>query len=249
VIDSFVPFRTPPGQTLLVKRIKLSKFEATNANAVFRVENPEAVLVEELGCDWAGGKLLTSSFRLDRKQAVLDAAISADKLELAKVLPLMTERVSGEGTLYGRLPVHLAWPKKVKGDTTTILWDQAELSFGEGFLYATPGGGRLRLADPRELIGPSLDQSAEWRKGGRLFGVRENLMSSLEDLDYSVLKISFTPFLDGFEEHLLAKVFIAGKGHKGPDAQEIGGFEVNVRGFDQLLKQAIGLSGKLSAGK
>ena len=119
------------------------------------------------------------------------------------------------------------------------------MEFGEGFIYATPGGGHLRVIDPEATVGVMLEkQDPSFGGGGKMEAVRSRLMNALRDLEYSVLKMDLIKEGEG----LLARAHMAGKG-AGPNGQEIGGLTVNVRGFDVILRNIITVQKELSFGE
>lgn len=225
VIDSFAPFTSPGGQRLTVKKATVGQLQLAEGVLVFRIEAADRFLVEETDWAWAGGRLYSSSFRLDLRRPRVDLAITADRLSLAQTLDVFLEEdVSGEGTLYGRLPVAVIWPQVLEEGEVIIAWSQPLVEFGQGFIYATPGGGRLRIAKPEEYFGEALNRQDPH--------VKAAIVSALKDLNYSVLKMDFLKEQDDS----LAKVFIAGKARTGRDPAEIGGLTLNIRGYDKYLR-------------
>jgi len=245
-IDSFRPLRTPGGQRLSVRQATAGKLKFSDGVLVFRIEDTSVFQVEGTDWGWAGGRVYANSFRLDLNKPRIDLVASGDRLELAQVLKMAAEKqMTGEGTLYGRLPVKLTWPQEKKQGQTVTRWSEPGLEFGEGFIYATPGGGHLRVIDPEATVGVMLEkQDPSFAGGGKMEAVRSRLMNALRDLEYSVLKMDFIKEGDG----LLARAHMAGKG-AGPNGQEIGGLTVNVRGFDGILRNIITVQKELSFGE
>jgi hypothetical protein len=129
---------------------------------------------------------------------------------LSELLALVAEgEVTGTGSLYGRLPVAIDWP---------------EVSYGRGFLYATPGRGRLKFSratlDSILSLGhPSLNSVAA---------------RSLEEFEYSEFQADFM----GEDPDKLARVRAFGKSLSAKHPWEWL-LDVRIHGFDRLLNQAI----------
>jgi hypothetical protein len=239
-VDGLAPLTTPPGQKLTIERATLGQLSFANGVFVFRVEDAESTLFEDVGFDFAGGRIYASSFRLLPAAGRLDTVISADRLQLGQVLRHVSDRLAGEGALYGRLPLSIRWPRVMDGGQLRVNWSQPQPNFGEGFLYAAPGGGFLQIRDPEALLAQQLEQDPRFRKGGDLEPVKTGIFDALRDLAYTVLKVDFEKYQDGFEEHLRARVFIAGRGRRGPRPQEFGGITINFNNFDEVLIRSIG---------
>jgi|GEM_PF-3381106 len=244
-VEGFNPLRTPGGQRLDVRQATTGQLKFEKGVITFRIEDTTAFHVE--GTDWgfAGGRVYTNSFRFDLDSPRLDLTLSGDKLQLRELLSLVAEKkLTGNGTLYGRLPVRVNWPTVDRFGERVTDWPSPRLEFGEGFLYATPGGGKLMILD-QTLLEPILAQDPRFGKDGQLALVKERLQMALADLSYSVLKMD----LEREGPGLVARVHVAGKGQKGNVTQEIGGLTVNIRGFESILKDLFVVKKKLSFGQ
>ena len=143
----------------------------------------------------------------------------------------------------------LTWPKPTDG---VVDWPSFQVGFGEGFVYATPGGGQLHIAAPEyvdavagQVVQAAAAQDPRLQQPGLAEQFRNQVIDSLRNLDYSVLKIDFVKQPDA---SLLAKVVISGKGH-GPDGVPFGGINVNIDSFNEILNYAIGVGKSVSFGR
>jgi hypothetical protein len=175
--DSLTPLATPSHQRIEVARAHVGNLRVQDGVVDFRVESPDAVFIERAQCGWAGGRLYTYALRFDPSEPVRLVAYG-DRLNLADVLTLLPdERAKGRGTVYGRLPVTVRWPK---------------LKFGEGFLYGTPGEqGWVSLRDAERLAAGLKHEERESFADRIWAQVKERVEAALADFEYDVLKIDF----------------------------------------------------------
>lgn len=249
VIDSITPLSTPGGQTIQVARVVMGKVELTRGLLSFEIENPESVFIEGVEFGWAGGRLYSNAFRLDRTRGRLDAVISADRLRLEELLPVFTDRVTGQGAVYGRLPIAIRWPQRIENKTRMVDWNRPMLSFGDGFVYATPGGGRLQIKDPEQLVGKQLDAwlaaNPQLAKAGVLEQVKRRILKAMSDLDYDVLKLDLVRRGNGANAQTGGQAFLSGKEHGDvADPVPLGGITLLVD-FDRLVRSVMGLQQRL----
>ncbi len=237
VLDSFSPLTTQGGHEIRVAEAKVGQLSFTNGVFTFRVEDVDKYHLEGMKFDWADGSLYVQSFRLDLDEPSIPLNISADRLGLSKVLSAFIEgTVAGQGVLYGRLPVRVHWPQKRVAGLMRTQWSNPQVELDEGFLYATPDGVRLQFGEPETLIGSALDAGKIAPKD------RRDLIVAMEDVSATVLKLDLLR-LDGPFEPVVARVHIAGKGHKND--REIGGFTINFRGLEEALNHGLLLQGAL----
>ncbi len=243
-IDSFSPLTTPGGQRLTVGKANAGQVRFTDGDLRFRVENTSLFHVEGTDWGWAGGRVYVNSFRLDLAKPAVDLTVFGDNLSLAQLLGMFgEEQYSGEGSLYGRLPVHLTWPQKKKGVRTVTEWSEPQLEFGAGFVYAKPGGGVLSVVSPERTLGALLEkQNPDFASGGKMEAVKSSLMGALKSLRYSVLMVDLVKEEGG----LMARLLMSGVGANG---QEIGGLTVNIRGFDAILRNIISIRREMTFGE
>ena len=247
---SFSPLATPGGQRLTIKQANTGKLSFADGSLNFRVEKSNEFQVESTDWAFAGGRIFVNSFRLNLAQPHIDSAITADKLSLADLLDIFAkDKASGQGTLYGHLPFTVNWPKSANAP---LDWSRFQLDFGEGFVYATPGGGQLHIDAPDyvqtiagQVVQSAAAQDTRLSQPTMMENFRNQVINSLKNLDYSTLTLDLLRQTNG---SLVAKIVISGKGH-GPDGIPFGGINVNVGDFNQILNDAIGIGKILSLGK
>jgi hypothetical protein len=116
-LESFSPLATPPSQHVTLKHATIGKLELADGALDVRVENPNAIFVEQTTFGWAGGRMFASAFRFDPLHPKVDLIVSGDDLDLNQVLAILSDgKASGAGRLYGRLPVRIEWPRFAFGD-------------------------------------------------------------------------------------------------------------------------------------
>jgi hypothetical protein len=156
-INSLSPLASPGDQRLDIAKVRFNKFVVADNTLAYRIEDAHSLFLERYQGSWAGGHLYTYALRLDPAHPVLDATLFFDNLQLDQMLATVApDYASGQGRLYGRLPVRVAWP---------------HVTLGSGFLYAAPGGGTLRVQQAQDLA-PAVDQS-------NLANVKQSLLAAL----------------------------------------------------------------------
>jgi hypothetical protein len=237
VIDSFSPFTSQGGQRLTVKKASVGKLGLAEGVLVFRIEAADQFLVEGTDWGWAGGRLYGSSFRLDLNKPRLDLVVTGDKLSLAQVLDTFVgDRITGEGTVYGRLPVTLIWPRVLDRGELVTAWSEPVPELGQGFVYATPGGGWIGMKAPEELLGKGLE--------GQDPLVRKRIVAAMKALDYSVLKLD----LVSKQGEVMGVAYVDGSGRLGRDRQPID-LTFNISGIEEGLWAALKLQRGFSLGQ
>jgi hypothetical protein len=231
-ITSFTPLSTLGNQQIKVATARLGKLTVRDGFVAFRIEDPRSLFIEQTRWGWAGGYLYTHALRLD-PQGKLDVMVFADHLNLKEILPLLPEvQARGDGYVYGRIEVGVRWP---------------ELIIGEGFLYATPGKkGVMELGDVKPIDDLLTQQYPAFTTDRVLALVKRRLVQALQSFEYSVLTADFTKEKqegqepkEGQESQLVARIHLQGKGRVGKDPQEIGGLDLEIYGFDNLIQNAI----------
>ncbi len=205
---------TPGDQWIKTGAAKVGKLAVHDGMLRFRVEGPKSVFVEQTDFGWGGGRLYAHAVRINPSSPKFDMVVYADSVRVKDVLDLTAEgKVTGSGTLYGRIPVMVDWPR---------------LGFGEGFLYATPGEGALQFGETAHLVADQLPADSQ-----QTAEVRSRLLESLQDYRYDILKVNLT----NQGRDLVAKIDVDGKG-SGSRGLQIG-LTVTARGVDALLNSAL----------
>jgi len=153
---------------------------------------------------------------------VIDMEVFFEGMDLQEWFDLLLEgKLAGTGKLYGRMPVQIR-PDAGK-----------KLHFGEGFLYAAPGKGEIRMLQfevGEEVVRQALggDQPI-WQ----LRAARDNVLEAFRHFEYTMLRFDFRREGGLF----VCRAATAGKGVKG-QKQEVN-LNVNLFGFDDALNNAI----------
>jgi len=228
-INSFTPLSTPGDQRIEIRRGHIGELRVEGGFVAFRLESPSSLFIERTEWGWTGGRLYSHALRVNPKSPSIDLVVYADHLKLEEILRLFPKAgAAGEGMLYGRLPVTIRWPK---------------ISYGNGFLYAAPGKGWLRMANSR-LVGDILqrqDPRFATRKPFR--ELKERVVSALLNFEYTLFKTD----LINEEGRLRARIHCEGKGRKQPQPYI---FDVNINDIDEILdgyiiiQRAVGSLGK-----
>lgn len=203
-LNQLTPPATPGDQRISVRHAKLGKLEVSDGSLAFRVEGPKSMFIEQTSWGWSGGRLYSHAIRLDPSDPKIELALFADHLQLQELAELVAPgAIRGAGTLYGRLPVAIAWP---------------EISYGEAFLYAEPGLGRLQVLD----------------MSGILQRLPAEAQGALRDFEYTVLKAKL--MVGG-----TATIRLRGTSRDPAFPREII-LDINIYGIDGLLDAAIVVS-------
>jgi hypothetical protein len=226
----FDPLFTPGNQTIKIAKTRIGKFELTDAFVSARLEGLNSLLIEQVQGVWAGGQLYSYAFRFDPAKPVISAVVYADGLAVGDLLTMIFSEgdVTGNGTLYGRLPIKIDWPK---------------IDFGDGFLYATPGAGKLSLGKKAELVADMVQKSGGAGANAQIVGqVRTRILEALRNFRYDQIKTSFIRDRNG----LVARIEAHGRGAEGPKPQELD-LTVNVNGVDQAFNNLLVVKKVLSS--
>lgn len=226
---NFSPLITPGNQQATVRRANLGKWEMSNGGVTFRVENAHSILIEQTQWNWLRGRVFSESFRIDTSSPDVQAVMYAEDLNVKDMLSLFSGgQATGEGTVYGRVPVRIKWPR---------------VTLGNGFLYSTPGTGILQLGDTVGVVGNLLDQSdPRFAKDPMYSQVKTRIMAALKDFQYNVVKVDFKPDKEG----VVATVSIQGKGRVGEKPQELN-LNIAASGLDRLLSDYLAIRKNISA--
>jgi hypothetical protein len=230
--DRLSPLSTRGGERLTIGAGRLGRVEFREAAITFSVEGPDTLLVEQ--AQWLMGdttRVSAAAFRVNLGDPVLATTLYVERVGLGYWLPLLTDgRATGDGLLYGRLPV--SFRPRV---------DQ-QVALGEGFLYAGPDQGWIATEDA-ERLGALLERSdPRFRTDESMRAVKQQLIEALRDYEFDILRFDLVPEQDG----LTLRAFTSGRGRQGGQPQEIGGVTVNIHAFDVALSRLLSLQGALN---
>ncbi|NQT54392.1 YdbH domain-containing protein [bacterium] len=256
-LTSFSPLATLGGQRIRVREASLGKLKVIGGLVKYRIESPESILIESTSWGWAGGRLRTYALRFDPSRPPFRFTVYADRLKLEELLALVPdERITGTGELYGHLPVRIGqWPDVRFG--AGILQAIARkpwlvgLRSDKPFEEMTPEERALEESIRKEgvvsvqfhdapFVGAVLEQQDPRFRNDPIYSqVKERIVEGLGDLEYSTLRLDFIHGQDSLgADRLDAKLFLVGRGRRGT-RQEFKGIVLNIRDFDQVLRDAI----------
>jgi len=181
-LAEIIPPSAPPGQTISADRIKIGGMEIADAAIVFGISGANDVHVQQLSARFAGGVVRAAPFHFNPSHPVIATTLSADNLDLAEVVSLLTE---GRGTASGRVSGSLA----IAIDPARFASADA-VSLGEGSFTAAPGGN-LRLGDATEGFESLLEQSNPALAEPEMADVKQDILQAVRDFDYDLLDVSF----------------------------------------------------------
>ena len=224
-INNLAPLATPGDQRLNIKTTHFGKLALHDGLIAFRLERVKSIFIEKTEWRWGEkGRFFIHAFRFDPAKGEADLEVFLEEMNLNEWLTVLTDgRVTGQGTMFGRLPV------RIRREAAN------RIAFGEGFLYAKPGVGNLQVRDTQMADNLLTQSDPRFATDDRMRVVKERTIAALRDFDYSWLRFDFVKKDDG----LTLEVRMNGKGHVGgPTAQEVT-LNVNVNGFDELLRGAL----------
>jgi hypothetical protein len=234
-LNSFIPLRSPAGQTLNIAAAEVGQLKLSGGVLTFGIESGTGYSIERVEAGWAGGQLAARPFRFDLTKPILETVLTAQNVDLEQMLAAFAEKkVVGRGRVSGQLPLRLVWRTEKRRGEEIVNWAEPRLVLGEGYLRAEPGG-ELSLANPEAMLGDYLEKDPAYRKGGQMESVKKDLMASLRSLKYSTLQLQFVE--RGGD--LVPSVRIVGKG-QGPRGREID-LTINLSGFEGLLKRSMSI--------
>ncbi len=208
-------------QKLQIRKVSYPPFQFENLHCDFRIIDWNEVLFESLNGEWCGGKLSTHAFYFGLSPLKLETELFFDHVkanELLTLFPQKKTRASGE--FYGRIPID---------------FQQGKITLKDGFLYTTPGGGRIE--SETFLLSDLARDKPE---------IQKKLLIADEALrDFEFEKIQFN--LSGSGEHMQLLYQIKGKSRKKnlPPLD----LSVTIEGqLDALINQLMKVKGKLSLG-
>jgi hypothetical protein len=186
-LDDLISFRSPFGQKIKIGEASFGDISATDVAFDFRVDSLSSIFIEQGRFKWCGGNINIQSFRVDTEKDEYLITLFCDRLKLSDLLEQFgVFGVSGGGAVNGRIPITIS---------------KGKISFQDGFLYSTPGGG-----------GKINIQGTDIFKEGMTPGTPEYIQmdiasEALKAFDYSWVKLS----LDSNDGELAVKLQFDGK--------------------------------------
>lgn len=220
-VDSFSPISTPPSQWITARSAQMGKFQLADGLLQFTMQAPDAYFIERtrwrLGQQ---GRFWVHGFWLDPLADQIDLEVFLEEMDLSDWVALFSDKVHGQGRMYGRLPVAIL-PKQ-----------PSPVRLGQGFLYANPEGGYIQMADAstaQSLLESVTDLPQQ---------VQQRAVQALQDFQYRWLKLELIP--RGADTSV--RIVASGQGRqssKDQPAVQIGRFELNIHGLNQAINQML----------
>jgi hypothetical protein len=183
----FPSLNTAPMQQFSIGAIRKKKLVVNEVKVWFEIESPQSLFIEKISGRWSGGRVFTSSFRLQNDQDELDVALFFDRVELSSILSQFSlAEAGGEGRLSGRVPLTYA---------------KGRFFVDDGFLFSSPGEkGYLKIKQSKYLettIPAGVPQFSPLHFAG----------AALADFEYNWAKLQ----IKSEGENLLLKLQVDGK--------------------------------------
>jgi hypothetical protein len=222
-MNSFAPLATPGGQRVTARELAFGDVRMTDASLAFRVE-PDAVQLERVEAGWLGGRVFAHGVRLDPADPNVRATLYAEGLSLKEILAFAAEgRATGDGVMFGKLPVHVDWPR---------------VRLGRGYLRSQTPAGDIQVLDT-QLMAETMERSdPRFLTDPDLVEVKDRVVRALTDFEYDALTFDFDEESGG-----LVRIHTHGRGRAGERPQELD-MTLNVRGANDLLNHYLQMTAK-----
>jgi hypothetical protein len=214
-ITGFTPFSTAGTKQVTFRSATIGSLVFGDGSARVTARLPAGIDISAASIAWCGGRLTIPELAVDLVHGQASGVIGLSRIELGALLELTIPRqVSGGGLISGNLPLTLTWPDYV-------------FAFGRGSLQADPASGWLHLKDRTALI-------SAIRTG--FVVVDTQIVDTVADLLFDSLRIEFVP-----ETPLtsVARVHLSGHGRHGEQPLAIGSLDLNLRGLERALADAL----------
>jgi|GEM_PF-2309303 len=164
--------KSAPKQSLKVSKISFRDLKADNLMADFQVESKESIFIEQCRVNWCQGHVSMQSFRFFPGVNDYSVTFNCDRLNLADIMEQFgVARATGNGALNGTIPIALS---------------KGRFTFGEGFLYSTPGdGGNIHVTATEALTAGLPPDSDEYMQ-------MEIAREALKDFEYEWAKMTLS---------------------------------------------------------
>lgn len=223
IINSLDPLATMPNQRLSIAGGNIGELRFTDVIANFRLDAIDAMVLELAAWRVGGrGRFWVHAAHFNPLDAVLETQVFIEDMSVSEWLQIVQDnKITGEGFLYGRIPIRIDRSR------------DPVLTFGEGFLYAKPGKGWVKLAEraeDRRQTYETIEQAiADLAKEAK-----RRFLEAVNDYEFDTLQFDFIRK----NSTILCRVTTTGRGRIG-NKQEIGGLVVNIDNFGALLSERI----------
>ncbi len=214
-ITGFTPFATSGTKQVAFRSATIGSLAFGDGTARVAARLPDGLDITEATIAWCGGRLVIPQLAVDLPNRRASGTIALKRIELGALLQAtIPQQMSGQGLISGDVPLTLTWPDFV-------------FTFGRGSLQADPPTGSLHLKDRTPLSRSIATGFAQ---------VDAKIVDTIADLLFDDLRIDLVP-----ETPLqtVAKVHVQGHGRSGDPPLAVGGLDVNLRGIERALADAL----------
>lgn len=164
--------KSAPKQSLKISKISFRDLKADNLMTDFQIESKESIFIEQCRFNWCQGHVNIQPFRFFPGVNDYSVTLNCDRLNLAAILEQFgVAKATGSGAVNGTIPITLS---------------KGRFTFGEGFLYSTPGdGGNIHVTGAETLtagLPPDSDQYTQM----------EIAREALKDFEYEWAKMTLS---------------------------------------------------------
>jgi len=206
----------------------LPPFTATSGTIVAEMSDLAEVRFTEVAVDLGEhGRFRADPFKVNLNDGLVTMDVACEDLSFGMWLQLLSqEKMTGEGTLNGRVKIALDPFNR-----------QRRFSFGNGYLVADPPTGWFQASDAE-----TIEQLVEEQLQGRaldaaLQQVQERIMQALQDFSFTSLYMNFEPVGD----EVTLQVESTGKGRHGEEPIEFGSLRLNINEFERVFNEVLNL--------
>lgn len=223
--DDWTHLFTHAAEQIAMARLTIGKLELTDGSIVFAMRGSDKIDVKRTEWKWLRGSVAAENVRVRPPQ--YSGTLVLRDVDLQSFLTsFMPDTATGTGTISGRVPAFVDWPK---------------VKFGDGTLSAG-SSGTLQVKQLAPLSA-ALDQAGQ-QSADQL--TRKKVIEALGDLDYNALKLQLNNTPGG----LSADIRVGGRGRRGfrqaVDVELRVNKGTDSKGLEDLLNYYLGLQQGLS---
>jgi len=181
VLEEFFPLAIRGTQSFQIEQAQFGDIVLNKGQVQFMSLRPHVFRIERADWDWCGGRVSCRPFDVSLKEPVTTFTAFFEDISLQRLLTtLWPEQISGDGHLYGRIPIRLR------------LSPDMELTYGKGYLYAIPSRGTLNVSD-KSIVGKILlDTSSQKQQDSSSSLSRpDKVNQAMKKFHYDMLKFTF----------------------------------------------------------